>query len=214
MAGRKEGCASIGCLGFCIVFVTALWLGSPQGDDAPPVSPSPVVTPAPQFPQPEPRQWLYVHDTLSVRAEPASDAQVVRTLRRGDMVQVGPRDAGGWARLYTGAAGDEYVYRDSDLLRADPPLPVLPPADPPRPQRQLHVGPRGGCYYLGDGGDKTYVDRSECNGIAQPLVAPGASGGSSRRSGGGRELHIGPRGGCYYINSNGNKTYVDRSQCY
>lgn len=23
----------------------------------------------------------------------------------------------------------------------------------------------------------------------------------------------GPRGGCYYINSNGNKTYVDRSKC-
>jgi hypothetical protein len=23
----------------------------------------------------------------------------------------------------------------------------------------------------------------------------------------------GPRGGCYYINSNGNKTYVDRSYC-
>ena len=23
----------------------------------------------------------------------------------------------------------------------------------------------------------------------------------------------GPRGGCYYINSNGNKTYVDRSRC-
>lgn len=24
----------------------------------------------------------------------------------------------------------------------------------------------------------------------------------------------GPRGGCYYINSSGNKTYVDRSLCY
>lgn len=23
----------------------------------------------------------------------------------------------------------------------------------------------------------------------------------------------GPKGGCYYINSNGNKTYVDRSYC-
>lgn len=29
----------------------------------------------------------------------------------------------------------------------------------------------------------------------------------------GRSLNIGPRGGCYYINSNGNKTYVDRSYC-
>jgi hypothetical protein len=29
----------------------------------------------------------------------------------------------------------------------------------------------------------------------------------------GRVYQTGPRGGCYYINSNGNKTYVDRSLC-
>lgn len=29
----------------------------------------------------------------------------------------------------------------------------------------------------------------------------------------GKPLLIGPRGGCYYINANGNKTYVDRSFC-
>lgn len=29
----------------------------------------------------------------------------------------------------------------------------------------------------------------------------------------GRPLLVGPRGGCYYINSNGNKTYVDRFFC-
>lgn len=28
-----------------------------------------------------------------------------------------------------------------------------------------------------------------------------------------RDLIRGPRGGCYYINGNGNKTYVDRSRC-
>ncbi len=28
-----------------------------------------------------------------------------------------------------------------------------------------------------------------------------------------RTYHKGPRGGCYYINSNGNKTYVSRSLC-
>ena len=28
-----------------------------------------------------------------------------------------------------------------------------------------------------------------------------------------KKLHIGPRGGCYYINDNGNKSYVDRSDC-
>lgn len=29
----------------------------------------------------------------------------------------------------------------------------------------------------------------------------------------GKQLYRGPQGGCYYINSNGNKTYVDRSYC-
>ncbi len=29
----------------------------------------------------------------------------------------------------------------------------------------------------------------------------------------GKQLYTGPRGGCYYYNSNGNKTYVDRSEC-
>lgn len=28
-----------------------------------------------------------------------------------------------------------------------------------------------------------------------------------------RRYYTGPRGGCYYINRNGNKTYVDRSVC-
>ena len=29
----------------------------------------------------------------------------------------------------------------------------------------------------------------------------------------GNDLWTGPRGGCYYKNSNENKTYVDRSEC-
>lgn len=29
----------------------------------------------------------------------------------------------------------------------------------------------------------------------------------------GHTLHKGPNGGCYYNNSNGNKTYVDASHC-
>lgn len=29
----------------------------------------------------------------------------------------------------------------------------------------------------------------------------------------GNQLWTGPKGGCYYYNSNGNKTYVDRSKC-
>lgn len=29
----------------------------------------------------------------------------------------------------------------------------------------------------------------------------------------GNQLWKGPQGGCYYYNSNGNKTYVERSEC-
>ena len=29
----------------------------------------------------------------------------------------------------------------------------------------------------------------------------------------GQSLWVGPDGGCYYINSNGNKTYVEREAC-
>lgn len=36
---------------------------------------------------------------------------------------------------------------------------------------------------------------------------------SRRKASSSREYIRGPRGGCYYINSNGNKTYVDRSMC-
>lgn len=38
-------------------------------------------------------------------------------------------------------------------------------------------------------------------------------GTSNRRTTTSRTYIRGPRGGCYYINSNGNKTYVDRSMC-
>ena len=29
----------------------------------------------------------------------------------------------------------------------------------------------------------------------------------------GKTLYKGPNGGCYYMNSNGNKSYVDRTNC-
>ena len=41
----------------------------------------------------------------------------------------------------------------------------------------------------------------------------GASRNTSYRVRSSRTYHRGPRGGCYYINSNGNKTYVARSKC-
>jgi hypothetical protein len=46
----------------------------------------------------------------------------------------------------------------------------------------------------------------------EPLdECPGS--GTYCRTKDGRALYIGPRGGCFYCNKNGNKTYVDRSLC-
>jgi hypothetical protein len=147
MAGRNEGCASIGCLGFCIVFIVALCRGGGSDAGVDVESPPPVITAPVSLPP---------ADTVVVPALPA-------------------------------------------------------------PPRELHVGPRGGCYYINPDGSKTYVDRSKCSQTSgpalPPLTSPGSSGGSQRSSGG-RQLHVGPRGGCYYINGNGNKTHVDRSECY
>lgn len=180
MAARNEGCASIGCLG--LVFLALIGMCSGDGSDNGSRSAySPSYTPSYSTPAPvattEPREWLYVHGPLNVRSAPNRSARVVRTLSRGDMVQLGAADVKGWARIYTGAAEDEYVYRASDLVRARPPA-------APRPLAATGSGSRSG-----------------------------SSRGHSRRSGGGRQLHVGPRGGCYYINGNGNKTYVDRSEC-
>jgi hypothetical protein len=216
MAGRNEGCASIGCLGLVVVLIVGMCTGNESSGGSsstyPPAYPSYPSAPSPSVPQ-ETREWLYIHGTLNVRAEPNKNAPILRTLSRGDMVQLGTRQPNGWARIYTGASEDEYVYRASDLVRADPPgLPAAAATS----GRTLHVGPRGGCYYMSDSGRKMYVDRAECSraGVSaapQPLISRG-SGSSARRSGS-RQLHRGPRGGCYYINGNGNKTYVDRSEC-
>ena len=45
---------------------------------------------------------------------------------------------------------------------------------------------------------------------------PASHGGASEWVCGsykGHTLYSGPQGGCYYYNSSGNKTYVDRSNC-
>ncbi|AXY72695.1 hypothetical protein D3H65_01325 [Paraflavitalea soli] len=46
--------------------------------------------------------------------------------------------------------------------------------------------------------------------------ACGKSGGTETGCGtyNGKTLYKGANGGCYYYNSNGNKTYVDSSKCH
>jgi DNA/RNA endonuclease G (NUC1) len=92
--------------------------------------------------------------------------------------------------------------------------------------RRYLRGSRGGCYYLTAPGNKSYVDKKFCESIttssdsreevktapAQPKASLGKKQPGSNNSDG-REYTTGPRGGCYYINSSGRKTYVDKNKC-
>lgn len=170
------GCAGMGCLGLFMLVV----LGLCMDVDGPPPSSYPAATSSysastySTAADTETREWFYIHDNLNVRAEPNKDATRIRTLRRGDYVQLGLKDVNGWARLYSSGATEGYVYRASKRVRRQAPTARSTTAS--------------------SGGSRR-------------------SSGSSRRSSGGRGYHTGPRGGCYYINSSGNKQYVDRSNC-
>jgi hypothetical protein len=121
---------------------------------------------------PQQQEWFHIYGTLNVRAEPRQGASVVRTLHRGDYVQLGPKDANGWARLYSAGSPEGYVYRASELVQSQAPA-VQAAMSAPRGSdggsrrssaagRVYHTGPRGGCYYYTGSGRKEYVDRSNC----------------------------------------------------
>jgi hypothetical protein len=127
------------------------------------------------------REWLHIHGTLNVRAEPRQSAAIIRTLQRGDSAQLGPKDANGWARVYSPGSGEGYVYRASELVQRQAPS-ARSAASWSRGSgdagsrrassgggsrrsnggRVYHTGPRGGCYYYTGSGRKQYVDRSNC----------------------------------------------------
>lgn len=119
----------------------------------------------------ETRDWLYIHGMLSVRAEPSRTAAILRTLQRGDFVQLGASDANGWARLYSPGSAEGYVYRASDLVRTRAPAAetvsrgIASTGGQRRSSassRGYYTGPRGGCYTYSASGRKRYVDHSYC----------------------------------------------------
>lgn len=78
--------------------------------------------------------------------------------------------------------------------------------------RQYFMGPKGGVYYLTEKGNKVYVKgsvdaatlyTSESPATSTPRTTTPSSTGNQTR-----DIITGPRGGQYYINSNGNKTYI------
>lgn len=69
-----------------------------------------------------PSEAFYIHGPLNVRSGPGATYPVLRTLSRGDLVYLGPKDARGWAELRTaGGSVEGYVYRASDLVRSSMP---------------------------------------------------------------------------------------------
>jgi len=81
--------------------------------------------------------------------------------------------------------------------------------------KPLVKGPKGGCYYLTKSGNKQYVDRSCCTSISTSgsnNISP-SQNNSGCGNYKGNALSKGSKGGCYYINRNGNKTYVERHLC-
>jgi hypothetical protein len=96
----------------------------------------------------------------------------------------------------------------------------------------FYQGEQGGCYYLNSSGNKVYVEKERCGAlpirktrniikkqIAQPdvVVIPRNPKTIVKKTETKdtkiRTYITGKRGGCYYINSKGNKVYVDKSLC-
>jgi hypothetical protein len=183
-AAQGGGCAGAGCLGLFMLVLLGVCMGPQEPSSrSSPAGTSSYSTSSPYgtsgygtsaysaAAETQTREWFYIHGTLNVRAEPRGSASVVRTLRRGDYVQLGPKDANGWAALYSAGSTEGYVYRASDLVqRQSPTARSLAGTSSSggggsrrsSGSRVYHTGPRGGCYYYNRSGNKQYVDRSNC----------------------------------------------------
>jgi hypothetical protein len=88
----------------------------------------------------------------------------------------------------------------------------------------IYKGTSGGEYYLGDSGNKVYVKNSTPKSTSSNYYSNSSSSSSptsssysnstystpSSSTSTSRDIQTGPRGGQYYINSNGNKTYIKK----
>lgn len=122
----------------------------------------------------EQTEGFYAHSALNVRSEPSTNARIVRTLARGDYMELGARDENGWAGLYTAGVREGYVHGESDAVRRS--IPAVRADSTPQSlssphergrssaeSRGYYTGPRGGCYTYTASGRKRYVDRSFCD---------------------------------------------------
>lgn len=99
----------------------------------------------PSYPAPQARETFYIHGPLNVRSGAGKSFDVVRTLSRGERVQLGPKDSSGWAPMYDNyGSAIGYVYRASDNVRS-----YAPTALPARTRQRSH--PAGASALCRDG---------------------------------------------------------------
>jgi hypothetical protein len=170
----------VGLLGVIVFFGMISTCGDSTSTDATSYS---ALSSTPSVPTPHPTlnpagstKDFYIHGPLNVRNGAGKDYPTIRSLARGDRVQLGPKDVNGWAPLYTATGSQEgFVYRASDLVRSEPPAAKRSNASTSgstykstarhssAESRGYYTGPRGGCYTYSASGRKRYVDRSYCN---------------------------------------------------
>ena len=114
------GCGA-GCLGLLILFaIMGRGCGSgPSARYSPPSYTDNGYSTSPNTSAVESPTLLYADGNLNVRSGPGTDYPVVRTLSRGESVEVGAADDRGWSRV-GGTYSNEYVYRPARTLRPDP----------------------------------------------------------------------------------------------
>jgi hypothetical protein len=146
--------------------------------------------------------WIN-HDSINVRSKPNTQSLIVGQIHRLSYVKAfeveGKPD---WAQIsfgeydgkYTGFIFDKYLAEDWDEL--------FPTTED---SARLLSGPN--YNYIPNTANMAKARQAE---LDQQVKAAGSF---KSGSGSGRKYILGPRGGCYFINSHGNKEYVDRSYC-
>lgn len=77
--------------------------------------------------------------------------------------------------------------------------------------RTYYTGSRGGTYYINSSGNKVYSKPKSSSTSTYSIPSSPSSSYYSAPSSPSRTIQTGSRGGKYYINSNGNKTYVKKN---
>ena len=168
--GSSGGGLGIGVIGF-LALVGMCMSDDSSSDYSSSLSAVNTAAVAPSEPPPE---TFYAHGALNVRSGPGKEHSIVRTVKRGDVLRLGPKNSNGWATSYTASGTSEgYLYRASDLVKSAAPAARTnsskSSASSGRSRRSsaesrgYYTGPRGGCYTYSASGRKRYVDRSYCN---------------------------------------------------